>query len=161
MDIWDKKKRSEVMANVRSKNTKPEMKLRKALFARGYRYRVNDKRYPGKPDIVLPKYKTVIFVNGCFWHGHEECGGHRIPKSNTEFWANKIRKNRTRDRVVKEQLHLAGWRVITVWECELRKDRFAQTEAKVIQFLEDNSPKIITVYEEVDDMITKLIQFFV
>ena len=84
MDIWDKKKRSEVMSKIRSKNTKPEILLRKALFAKGYRYRINDKRLPGKPDIVLPKYKTVIFVHGCFWHGHENCKIAHIPKSNIE-----------------------------------------------------------------------------
>ena len=92
MDIWDKKKRSEVMSKIRSKNTKPEMTLRKALFANGYRYRINYKKLPGKPDIVFPKYKTAIFVHGCFWHGHDiNCIDSHIPKTNTSFWIEKIR----------------------------------------------------------------------
>lgn len=92
MDIWDKKKRSEVMSKIRSKNTKPEIALRKALFAKDYRYRINDKKLSGKPDIVLPQYKIVIFVYGCFWHGHENCKVAHIPKSNIDFWKDKIEK---------------------------------------------------------------------
>src|SRR5690554_557805 len=98
MDIWDKEKRSEVMSKIRSKNTRPEMILRKALFARGFRYRVNDRRLPGTPDIVLPKYRTVVFVHGCFWHGHDGCKYASIPKTNTEFWVDKITTNKKRDR---------------------------------------------------------------
>ncbi|MCW1735108.1 very short patch repair endonuclease [Anaerorudis cellulosivorans] len=120
MDIWDKKKRSEVMSKIRSKNTKPEMTLRKALFARGFRFRVNDKRFPGKPDIVLPKYKTVIFVHGCFWHRHEDCQYAYIPKTNTDFWVDKINSNVERDKKNAEKLSVLGWNVLTVWECDIR-----------------------------------------
>ncbi len=120
MDIWNKQKRSDVMSKIRSKNTKPEIKLRKALFAKGFRYRVNDKRLPGKPDIVLPKYKTVIFVNGCFWHGHENCKYANTPKTNTEFWTNKIALNKERDKKNTEKCISMGWNVLTVWECEIQ-----------------------------------------
>nr|WP_183697045.1 very short patch repair endonuclease [Alloprevotella rava] len=120
MDIWNKEKRSECMSRIRSKNTKPELALRKALFARGFRYRVNDKKLPGKPDIVLPKYKTVIFIHGCFWHGHEDCKYAYIPKTNTRFWIDKITSNAERDKVNAEKLTALGWNVLTVWECEIR-----------------------------------------
>ena len=120
MDIWNKKKRSEIMSKIRSKNTKPEMTLRKALFARGFRYRVNDKKLPGKPDIVLPKYKTAIFVHGCFWHNHEDCKYAYIPKTNTKFWVDKITSNSQRDKINSQKLADLGWCVITIWECEIR-----------------------------------------
>ena len=100
MDIWDKEKRSQVMSKIRSKNTKPELALRKALFARGFRFRVNDKRLPGKPDIVLPKYKTVIFVNGCFWHRHEGCKYAYTPKTNAQFWIEKITSNNSKSQYI-------------------------------------------------------------
>jgi DNA mismatch endonuclease (patch repair protein) len=111
------------MSKIRSKNTKPEITLRKALFAKGFRYRLNDKRLPGKPDIVLPKYKTVIFVHGCFWHKHEDCKYAYTPKTNTEFWVNKIISNRERDKVNAEKCKNIGWKVLTVWECEIRHTR--------------------------------------
>lgn len=120
MDIWNKEKRSECMSRIRSKNTKPELALRKALFARGFRYRVNDKKLPGKPDIVLPKYKTVIFIHGCFWHGHAGCKYAYTPKTNTKFWIDKIISNAERDKVNAERLTVWGWNVLTVWECEIR-----------------------------------------
>lgn len=120
MDIWDKEKRSEIMSKIHSKDTKPELTLRKALFARGFRFRVNYAKLPGKPDIVLPKYKTVIFVNGCFWHHHEGCKYAYTPKTNTEFWVDKITSNVMRDKVNKQKLSVLGWNVITVWECEIR-----------------------------------------
>ncbi|NDV58211.1 very short patch repair endonuclease [Bacteroides sp. 519] len=120
MDIWDKKKRSEVMSKIRSKNTKPEILLRKALFAKGYRYRINEKKLPGKPDIVLPKYKTVIFINGCFWHNHENCKYAYIPKTNTDFWINKITANKKRDKLNLQKLTSMGWNIITIWECDIR-----------------------------------------
>ena len=123
MDIWDQRKRSEVMSKIRAKNTKPEMILRKALFSLGYRYRINDKRLPGRPDIVLPKYKTVIFVNGCFWHGHENCKYFRLPKTRTEWWKEKINRNKQRDTEQKAALENLGWKVMTVWECEIKKDK--------------------------------------
>jgi DNA mismatch endonuclease (patch repair protein) len=120
MDIWDKEKRSEVMSKIRSKNTKPEMTLRKALFAKGFRYRVNDKKLPGKPDLVFPKYKTVIFVHGCFWHRHEGCKYAYTPKTNTKFWVDKITSNSERDKINFQKLTALGWNVLTVWECEIR-----------------------------------------
>ena len=108
------------MSRIRSKNTKPELALRKALFARGFRYRVNDKKLPGKPDMVLPKYKTVIFIHGCFWHRHEGCKYAYTPKTNTKVWIDKITSNDERDKVNAEKLTTLGWNVLTVWECEIR-----------------------------------------
>lgn len=108
------------MAAVHSKNTRPEMIVRKWLWSHGYRYRLNHPRLPGKPDIVMRKYRTCIFVNGCFWHGHEGCRYYRIPKSNTEFWVKKIRRNQERDREVCRQLAAMGWHSIVIWECELK-----------------------------------------
>lgn len=112
--------RSENMSRIRSTNTKPEEIVRKYLFSKGFRYRKNDKRYPGKPDIVLPKYRTVIFVNGCFWHMHG-CSRSRLPKSNQEFWRPKIERNIERDADTKKKLEAEGWKVIVIWECELKK----------------------------------------
>ena len=109
------------MSRISGKGTKPEIILRKALFDKGFRYRVNVGNLPGKPDIVLPKYKSVIFVHGCFWHGHSGCKHAYVPKSNTEFWINKIEMNRRRDIATEQKLIAAGWRVITVWECEIRR----------------------------------------
>ena len=120
MDIHDKKTRSYNMSRIKGKNTKPEELVRKYLFSQGFRYRKNDKRLPGSPDIVLPKYKTVIFVNGCFWHGHEGCKNFVWPKSNEEFWKNKIETNIARDKKKTQVLEELGWRVIVVWECELK-----------------------------------------
>ena len=122
-DVHTPEKRSYNMSQIRNKDTKPEEIVRKYLFSQGFRYRKNDKRLPGTPDIVLPKYRTVIFVNGCFWHGHEGCRYFVWPKSNTEFWKKKINANIHRDAVKHEQLEALGWRVIIVWECELKKDK--------------------------------------
>ena len=107
------------MASIHSKNTKPEMMVRRYLFACGFRYRVNYRRLPGTPDIVLRKYRTCIFVNGCFWHGHENCDKYRLPKTNVEFWQKKIARNKQRDVEVQHQLARMGWHVMTVWECQL------------------------------------------
>lgn len=112
--------RSENMSRIRSTNTKPEEIVRKYLFSHGFRYRKNDKRYPGKPDIVLPKYHTIIFVNGCFWHMHG-CSRSRLPHSNQEYWKPKIERNIERDAENKQKLEADGWNVIVVWECELKK----------------------------------------
>lgn len=108
------------MAAVKGKDTKPEMIVRKYLFSRGLRFRVQVRKLPGTPDIVLPKYKTAIFVNGCFWHGHEGCKYFRLPKSNVEFWKEKIGRNIERDRESMQALLDLGWKIIRVWECELR-----------------------------------------
>lgn len=108
------------MSQIKGKNTKPEMLVRKFLFANGFRYRLHDKSLPGKPDIILPKYKTVIFVNGCFWHGHKGCDFFVIPKTKTEWWLNKIKNTQKKDRQAEIALNVLGWKVITVWECDLR-----------------------------------------
>lgn len=120
MDNHTKSQRSYNMSRIRSTNSKPEEIVRKYLFAHGFRYRKNDKRYPGKPDIVLPKYKTVIFVHGCFWHMHD-CGRFVWPSSNAEYWEKKIKGNICRDNEHAEKLQADGWKVLTVWECELKK----------------------------------------
>lgn len=107
------------MSHVRGKNTKPEEAIRKYLFSKGFRYRKNDKRYPGKPDIVLPKYHTVIFVNGCFWHQHPGCKASALPETNRDYWKVKLQRNVERDAVQIRQLEEMGWYVIVLWECEI------------------------------------------
>lgn len=119
-DVFSKEKRSAVMRAVKGRDTKPEVALRKKLFALGYRYRLNVKTLPGKPDLVLPKYRTVIFVHGCFWHGHDCKRGARAPKQNADYWREKIARNKARDQKNTLALQKLGWRVITVWECELK-----------------------------------------
>lgn len=119
-DIKTPEQRSRNMAAIKGKDTKPEMIVRKYLFSRGLRFRVQVRKLPGTPDIVLPKYRTAIFVNGCFWHGHEGCKYFRLPKSNVEFWKEKIERNIERDRESMQALFDLGWKVIRVWECELR-----------------------------------------
>lgn len=119
MDRITKAKRSDIMSRVRCQNTKPEEIVRKYLFSEGFRYRKNDKRYPGKPDIVLPKYKTIIFVNGCFWHQHYGCKAAALPEANHQYWEEKLNKNVERDKQEIQQLKDMGWRVIVVWECEI------------------------------------------
>lgn len=119
-DVHDADTRSYNMSCVKSKNTKPEIWVRKYLFACGFRYRINVKKLPGTPDIVLPKYKTAIFVNGCFWHGHKNCRYFVIPKTRTEWWLDKINRNIDRDQANILALKKSGWRVITIWECQLK-----------------------------------------
>nr|WP_314498704.1 very short patch repair endonuclease [uncultured Chryseobacterium sp.] len=126
------------MQQIKGTNTKPEILLRKILFAKGYRYRINSKTLPGKPDIVLKKYGTVIFVNGCFWHGHENCRYYVTPKTRTEFWIDKINGNKKRDEKNIDLLIKDGWKVLTVWECELKKDKIEQTIDSLIQKLNNN-----------------------
>lgn len=124
------------MAAVHSASTKPELMLRHALWHLGFRYLVNVKHLPGSPDIVLPKYRTVIFVHGCFWHGHKDCKNASIPKTNTDFWTAKIARNQERDQVVWRQLEAKGWSVVIVWECQLKKavmdETIANIEAEII-----------------------------
>jgi DNA mismatch endonuclease, patch repair protein len=124
-DVFTKKKRSEVMSKIKSGNTKPEMIVRSFLFQNGFRYRLHQKDLPGRPDIVLRKYKTVIFVQGCFWHGHtaEKCKIVRTPKSNISFWTNKINTNKTRDARNLRALKKLGWTVHFIWECDLRSKK--------------------------------------
>ncbi len=135
MDIWSKEKRSLVMGKIRSKDTMPEKVLRSALFKAGYRFRIHKAGLPGKPDIVLPKYKTVIFVHGCFWHYHKDCPEGRIPNSNSEFWKNKLARNIERDAKHVKALQDTGWQVLIVWECELKSD---SSVAKIITNLKSN-----------------------
>lgn len=123
--------RSWNMSRIKGKDTKIEVKVRSWLFSKGFRFRKNDRRYPGTPDIVLPKYKTVIFINGCFWHRHEGCRYATIPKTRTEFWQEKFDRNVANDRKHKEDLESMGWKVIVIWECELKKDRFEDTMIKL------------------------------
>ena len=120
-DVHTPEQRSYNMSRIHSKNTKPEELVRKFLFSQGFRYRKNDAKLPGKPDIVLPKYKAVIFVNGCFWHGHEGCRYFAWPKNNAEFWKEKITGNIQRDKHNHQLLANQGWRVIEIWECQLMK----------------------------------------
>ena len=135
MDVHDKKTRSYNMSCIKGKNTKPEEIVRKYLFSQGFRYRKNDKRLPGTPDIVLPKHKTVIFVNGCFWHGHQGCRYFVVPKTNTEFWINKINNNRIRDQKKISELEAMGWKVIAIWECELKTGKREDTLSSLVNRL--------------------------
>jgi len=123
MDVHSKEIRSYNMSKIKGKNTKPEEIVCKYLFSMGYRYRKNVKTLPGSPDIVLRKYKTVIFVNGCFWHVHEGCHFFNWPSTNTEFWKKKLTKNKERDTINYQILEKLGWNVLVIWECELKKDR--------------------------------------
>jgi DNA mismatch endonuclease (patch repair protein) len=141
-DIYTKQKRSEIMSKISGKETKPEILVRKFLFAKGFRYRKNDERYPGKPDIVLPKYKTIIFINGCFWHGHN-CPAGKLPETRKEFWMEKISGNIERDKRNKAKLEKQGWQVITIWQCELNnKLKFEKTMEKLKKILKN---QIITI----------------
>ena len=126
MDNLTKEQRHKNMSHIRSKNTKPEEKVRKELFSRGFRYRKNVRTLPGCPDIVLPKYRTVIFVNGCFWHKHD-CGRFAWPSSNPEYWIPKINRNIERDAANRTELTKLGWKVLVVWECALKKKTFEDT----------------------------------
>ncbi|MHB8121847.1 MAG: very short patch repair endonuclease [Desulfuromonadaceae bacterium] len=119
-DVFTTSKRSEVMSKIKNCNTKPELAVRSLLHRMGYRFRLHQANLPGKPDIVLSRYKTVIFVHGCFWHRHKECRFAYTPKTRTDYWLKKLESNSARDNQVKSDLELLGWRVITVWECELR-----------------------------------------
>ena len=120
MDKLTKEQRHRCMSAIKGRGTKPELIVRKFLFGRGYRYRLNHPRLPGHPDLVLRKYRTVIFVNGCFWHGHEGCKYYVLPKSNVEFWRAKVERNKARDARDRQQLAAMGWHCITVWECQLK-----------------------------------------
>lgn len=139
-DNHTKEVRSRNMSRIRSTNTKPEEKVRKYLFSKGFRYRKNVRSLPGCPDIVLPKYRSVIFVNGCFWHKHD-CPRFVWPSSNQEYWIPKITRNVERDERNQETLKEMGWQVITVWECELKKGNFQETMDKLIEYLVSNTSR--------------------
>ena len=126
-DVHNKETRSFNMSQIKGKNTKPELLVRKFLFANGFRYRLHDPKLPGKPDIVLPKYKTVIFVNGCFWHGHKGCSYFVLPKTRTEWWQQKIKGTMARDKAAEIALNVIGWKVILIWECKLKKNNLTTT----------------------------------
>ncbi|MGN8969725.1 very short patch repair endonuclease [Intestinimonas sp. HCP28S3_D6] len=132
-------KRSWNMGRIKGKDTSIEMKVRQYLFAQGFRFRKNDKRYPGTPDVVLPKYRTVIFVHGCFWHRHEGCKGATTPKTRTEFWQNKFDTNARNDQKNKQLLEEAGWKVIVIWECEIKKSFEEIMEAVIKQIKTDTN----------------------
>lgn len=122
MDIWSKEKRSQVMSNIRSIDTKPELLVRSLLHQAGYRFRIHRKDLPGKPDIVLPKYKAVVFVHGCFWHLHSGCRDGTVPKTRVDYWKNKLLRNKERDKEHMKTLQKLGWRVLRLWECEVEKE---------------------------------------
>lgn len=137
-DIFSKIKRSEVMSKVTAKDTRPEVKVRKFLFSKGFRYRKNDKRFPGKPDIILPKYKTAIFVHGCFWHHHDNCRAAALPQTNCEFWKDKMETNVKRDRKNQKDLKELGWKIIIIWQCQIKnRELFEKTMKKVIKKIQE------------------------
>jgi DNA mismatch endonuclease (patch repair protein) len=133
-DRLSPEKRSWNMSRIKGKDTKPEIAVRKYLFSKGFRFRKNDKRYPGKPDIVLPKYHTVIFIHGCFWHRHAGCKQATMPKTRTEFWEKKFGQNVENDAKHKQQLEEIGFKVIIIWECEIEK-KFDATMEKLVSEL--------------------------
>ena len=147
-DVLTPDQRHRNMAAIHSSSTKPELILRRSLWRLGFRYRVNDKRLAGSPDIVLPKYRSVIFVHGCFWHGHKGCSYYAVPKTNTEFWRAKVKRNQERDQEVWRKLEAKGWNVIIVWECELKKERFQETINRVKTALRQNGETLRMENEE-------------
>src|SRR5690606_12253344 len=141
-DIFSSKKRSEIMSKISGKETKPEILVRKYLFGNGFRFRKNVKTLSGKPDIVLPKYKTIIFVHGCFWHGHKDCKKSKLPKTRKEFWENKIRGNIQRDKTNIEELKNQGWNVLVLWECELKNKELRERK---LLYIKDYLLKLINI----------------
>ena len=147
MDHLTPQQRSKNMAAVHSKDTGPELVVRKGLWRKGFRYRLNDIRLPGRPDLVLKKYRTCIFINGCFWHGHVGCKYYTIPKSNTEFWVAKVKGNKERDKDEQRKLASMGWHCITVWECELKPAKREKTLDSIAYtlnhiWLQDHNAKV-------------------
>jgi DNA mismatch endonuclease (patch repair protein) len=153
MDKVSPQQRHANMVAIHGKNTKPEMVVRRYLWGHGFRYRLNHPRLPGKPDIVMRKYRTCIFVNGCFWHGHEGCPYYTVPKTNTDFWVNKVRRNKERDLKVQHELAAMGWHSITIWECELKPTKREETLESLVYtlnkiFLQDRTVKRYEIPEE-------------
>ncbi len=132
-DVHEPEIRSYNMSQIKGKGTKPEMLVRKFLFSNGFRYRLHDKKLPGKPDLVMPKYKTVIRVHGCFWHGHKGCKYFVIPKTRTRWWKEKIEGNIERDQIAEKELKAEGWKVIVIWECELKPGKREKTLASLVK----------------------------
>ena len=163
MDKLTPQQRSKNMAAIRSKDTKPEMIVRRGLWKRGFRYRLNHKRLPGHPDLVLRKYRTCIFVNGCFWHGHlvemktmENSVCCKIPSTNQDFWVTKIRRNKERDKEEQKKLATMGWHCITVWECELKPSRREETLESIAftlnhLWLQDHQAKVVAYSEQEEE----------
>ena len=157
-DVHNIEQRHKNMAAIRAKDTKPEIIVRKYLWSHGFRYRLNHPRLPGKPDIVLRKYRTCIFVNGCFWHKHEGCKYFVVPKTRTEFWMNKVNRNQERDIEVKKKLASMGWHSITIWECELKPNKKDATLQSLVYtlcktFLQDHKVKRYVLPEEKTPMM--------
>ena len=153
MDHISEEQRHTNMAAIHGKDTKPELVVRRWLWRQGFRFRLNHPRLPGKPDIVMRKYRTCIFVNGCFWHGHDGCRYYTVPRTNTEFWVNKVSRNKQRDTRVQQQLAAMGWHTITIWECELKpKNREKTLESLVFTlhriFLQDHSVRRYSLPED-------------
>jgi DNA mismatch endonuclease (patch repair protein) len=137
-DVHTKEQRSFNMSRIKGKDTKPEMLVRKYLHAQGFRYKLHDKTLPGKPDLVLPKYKTVLFVHGCFWHGHTNCRYFKIPQTRTEWWTEKINKNIANDLNAIKMLKKEGWKIITLWECDLKSDKINNTLTDTLSLLKSS-----------------------
>ncbi len=141
VDVMSSAVRSALMSRIRAKNTKPEIMVRRQLWARGFRFRLHGKGLAGKPDLLLPKWRAVVFVHGCFWHRHEGCPLFRLPKTRTEFWDAKLTANRQRDLAAVEELLRLGWRVAVVWECAIRLDPAATTD-QLAEWISDHRTRI-------------------
>jgi DNA mismatch endonuclease (patch repair protein) len=148
MDIYTKEKRSEIMSNVRSSGTKPEVIVRKKLHSLGFRFRLHKKALPGKPDIVLPKHQAVVFVHGCFWHHHKGCGKSKLPASNAKFWETKIFENARRDAKVRSELKRLGWRVLVIWECETKSGTYVQKLRRFFKLMKPANKRIANRCED-------------
>ncbi len=135
-DVHTAQQRRFNMQQILSTNTKPELLVRKFLHANGYRYKLHDKKLPGKPDIVLPKYRTVIFVHGCFWHGHRNCRYYKVPQTRTDWWLNKINTNKANDVKTLKALKKDGWKIITIWECDLKPAKVERILQKLLKKLQ-------------------------
>lgn len=137
VDKFSKHKRSEIMSHINSKNTKPEITVRKIIYSLGYRYRLHRKDLPGKPDLAFIKKKKVIFINGCFWHGHSGCKKSALPDTNYEFWNDKIKKNVNRDTLNYQRLKDMGWKYLVIWQCEIKNDKLENIKSNIIHFLNE------------------------
>lgn len=152
VDVMDAGRRSALMSRIHAKDTKPELIVRRLLWQRGFRFRLHGRKLPGKPDIVLPKWGAVVLVHGCFWHRHEGCPYFRLPKTRTDFWDNKLGRNRERDAATVTALGEMGWRVAVVWECSIRTDHFAVAE-QLSAWITDGSEH--TQMEALDGVIVR------
>ena len=139
-DVHTKAQRSYNMSRIRSAHTRPEMLVRKFLHAHGFRYTLHDKKLPGRPDIVLPKYKTIVFIHGCFWHGHDNCKYYVVPKTRTGWWLNKINTNKANDAKAIKLLKKDGWKIIPVWECKLKPAKMEKTLNSLLTKIESRLP---------------------